>query len=232
MRAFNDFEKKIIEYLCNSPNSCEVEMNGIFRNFLKLNIFPESGITYAYPRINKMDRNLLEPTADKIHNIYFLIKLLEKENYILIYSRKEKRVVIHSPSCYKLKEDLRLSEIVTEFIRENYFGSIFVSENLKEFYRNQFKDREQVNFEKTYKQTDESLTLAKKSIFIAKFSTGLAILVSIISIIISIYYSCKQIELSKIQIEESRKPKSFESQRHIVLEDSLTTMIKIKSASK
>lgn len=231
MRAFNDFEKKIIEYLCNSPNSCEVEINGIFRNFLKLNVHLESGITYAYPRGNKMDYSLLEPTADKIHNIYFLIKLLEKENYILIYSRKENRSLVPVPNL-KLKEDLRLSEIVTEFISENYFGSIFVSENLKEFYQNGFKDREQINFEKTYKQTDESLTLAKKSIFIAKFSTGLAILVSIISIIISIYYSCKQIELSKSQIEESRNLKSFESQRHIVLEDSLATMIKIRSSSK
>lgn len=190
MREFSDFEKEVIAYLCESKYVIRIE--DLFRKFIT-----DFSISYRYYNrysceirgTSEYKRNLderIEKTKNKLYEIFFLISILEKENYILLTTSGVTEALplnYYREPSYGIPCDSR----IVEFIGLNQFKQIFVSFELKILFKNGYKSREQLNFEKNYKQTKISIWVA---IIIGLFSIGVNCWFGWIKELICYFLSC------------------------------------------
>lgn len=205
MRVLNDKEKEIVRYLVNAANLRDHAIIKLIDEYVNVCAIVWDS-QYKYISIySRGDLHTIENSYNELLELIFLLDYLRSNMYISIYSLTGERTnAIYNREKYKFDESEELVTEIEESLSDDKTGIIFpstlkiytdigksislyaqsafyVSENLREFVKNDFKTDEQLKFEK---QMNDTQAKHKEAMHIANRTlrcTQLAFFVALIS---------------------------------------------------
>lgn len=174
MRKFSGTEKDVIKKLIGAENALFYSVSAVFEDIT-------NGIeidTNGYVRADKIETNVLSKQIQITHAT-LLLQWLAENRYIWITSYGLPELELKKEISFKYGTPFPIPPEVFKLYKQYYSCAVFVSPELVELVKNEFKTYEDFALDEAKKQTENARKESRKSWF--------AIIVSIITLLASLY---------------------------------------------
>lgn len=221
MRTLNDREKDIIRYLVNIENLREYAIVKLIDEYVNVCVIAWDSQYKSISIYSKENRHAIEDSYNKLLELIFLLDYLRSNMYISIYSLTGERTnAIYDRKKYRFDETKEFVEEISPndkvdaispstLVVNTDIGKIislyaqsafYVSGNLREFVRNNFKSDEQLRFEEQMNDTkmkhDQAMNTAKNTLYWTRGAFVVAFISTIVTFIIGTCESLSQKDLT------------------------------------